>query len=86
MFDFVVSFSKFTSRGHGSLTPSHANEAMEFRPEENVDAHSCTCIVETFDKLLYYGVSAIFDNLPISIRRSLVKFRFKSVPFRRFSI
>ena len=60
MFDFVVSFSKFTSRGHGSLTPSHANEAMEFRPEENVDAHSCTCIVETFDKLLYYGVSAIF--------------------------
>ena len=33
----------WTSRGHGSLTPSHANEAMEFRPEENVDAHSCTC-------------------------------------------
>ena len=40
-----------------SLTPSHANEAMEFRPEENVDAHSCTCIVETFDKLLYFRVS-----------------------------
>ena len=30
---------------------------MEFRPEENVDAHSCTCFVTTFDKLLYYGVS-----------------------------
>ena len=25
------------SRGHGSLTPSHANEAMEFRPEENAE-------------------------------------------------
>ena len=80
MFDFVISFSKFTSRGHGSLTPSHANEAMEFRPEENVDAHSCTCIVETFDKLLLFRVSlqdwtvlfesfpSNFDNLPIPNR------------------
>ena len=76
MFDFPFSTSKFTSRGHGSLTPSHANEAMEFRPEENVDAHSCTCSVETFDKLFYYGVSdaflfhfrSDFDSCPIHFR------------------
>ena len=50
-------FRNLQAGGHGSLTPSHANEAMEFRPEENVDAHSCTCIVETFDKLLLFRVS-----------------------------
>ena len=54
---FSFSIWTLTSRGHGSLTPSHANEAMEFRPEENVDAHSCTCIVKTFDKLFYFRVS-----------------------------
>jgi len=40
------------SRGHGSLTPSHANEAMEFRPEENVDAHSCTCYFIVVDMVI----------------------------------
>ena len=81
---FRTRTSNFLSRGsgksHGSLTPSHANEAMEFRPEENVDAHSCTCIVETFDKLLLFRVSlqdwtvlfesfpSNFDNLPIPNR------------------
>ena len=72
---FPFQYDNF-SRGHGSLTPSHANEAMEFRPEENVDAHSCTCFVETFDKLLYYGGSHAFpfhfrsgfDACPIHFR------------------
>ena len=79
----------FTSRGHGSLTPSHANEAMEFRPEENVDAHSCTCFVTTFDKLLYYGVSQqisiavrlIPDQLSTHVRLLSVEL---SIFFRRF--
>ena len=74
----------FFSRGHGSLTPSHANEAMEFRPEENVDAHSCTCFVETFDKLLYYGVSDAFpfhfrsgfDAYPIHFDQVSIHVRF----------
>ena len=47
---FISNCNFFSSRGHGSLTPSHANEAMEFRPEENVDAHSCTCIGETVEQ------------------------------------
>ena len=56
--------TKKISRGHGSLTPSHANEAMEFRPEENVDAHSCTCFVETVDQAVLLGC---FPALPFDL-------------------
>ena len=47
-----------------SLTPSHANEAMEFRPKENVDAHSCTCFVETVDQAV---LLRCFPALPFDL-------------------